>query len=68
MIFLPLLIRGISEYLIGARLVDPLGKEIHPLYVQRWRQSFIRTLSEIAGKSWQMVIDPDGARPPLSQE
>lgn len=61
-------IKGICEYLMGARLVDPLGAEIHPLYVQRWRQSFITTLGEIAKGRWQMVIDPDGAMPPLSQK
>jgi hypothetical protein len=65
---LELFIRGICEYLMGARLVDPLGKEIHPLHVQRWRQSLFRTLSAIAEEHWQMVIDPNGARPPLHQE
>jgi hypothetical protein len=61
-------VKGISEYLMGARLVDPLGKMTHPLHVQRWRQSLIRTLGEIAEENWQMVLDPDGARPPLSPE
>jgi hypothetical protein len=61
-------VKGICEYLMGARLVDPLGKKIHPLHVQRWRQSLFRTLGEIAEENWQLVIDPDGARPPLSPE
>jgi hypothetical protein len=59
-------IKGICEYLMGARLVDPLGKEIDPVSVQRWRQGFSTTLGEIAEEQWQMVIDPVGAMPPLS--
>ncbi|MDP2603616.1 MAG: hypothetical protein Q8S00_13635 [Deltaproteobacteria bacterium] len=61
-------VKDICEYLMGARLVDPLGNKIHPLHAQRWRQSLFRTLSEIAEENWQLVIDPDGARPPLSPE
>lgn len=61
-------IKGICEYLMGARLVDPLGKKVHPLHTQRWRQSFIVTLGKIESEHWQMVIDPDGAMPPLTQE
>jgi hypothetical protein len=61
-------VKGICEYLMGARLVDPLGKKIHPLHAQRWRQSLFRTLGQIAEENWQLVIDPDGARPPLSPE
>ena len=61
-------IKGISEYLMGARLVDPLGQKIQPLHVQRWRQSLFRTLGRIAEGDWQLVIDPDGARPPLRPE
>lgn len=58
--------QGIAEYLLGARLVDPLGKQEFPHLVQRWRQSFCRTLEKIAQGNWQMVIDPDGSMPPLS--
>jgi hypothetical protein len=61
-------ITGIGEYLMGARLVDPLGQQIQPLRIQRWRQSLSRTLGYIAEEHWQMVIDPDGARPPLASE
>jgi hypothetical protein len=61
-------VNGICEYLMGARLVDPLGKELQPLRIQRWRQGFSRTLGEIADQRWQMVIDPDGEGPPLAPE
>ena len=61
-------VRGISEYLLGARLVDPLGKEAFPHMVQRWRHSLFRTLGKIADEDWQMVIDPDGAAPLLSPD
>jgi hypothetical protein len=59
-------VKDISEYLMGARLVEPLGKKIDPVAVQRWRQSLFRTLGKIAEENWQMVIDPDGAKPPLT--
>jgi hypothetical protein len=36
--------------------------------VQRWRQSLFRTLGEVADENWQLVIDPDGAAPPLRPE
>jgi hypothetical protein len=61
-------VRGISEYLLGARLVDPLGKAAFPRMIQRWRQSLFRTLGEIADENWQLVIDPGGAAPPLIPE
>jgi hypothetical protein len=61
-------VRGISEYLLGARLVDSLGKAAFPRMTQRWRQSLFRTLGEIADENWQMVIDPNGAAPPLIPE
>ena len=61
-------VMGISEYVLGARLIDPLGKEAYPHMVQRWRQSLFRTLGKIADENWQLVIDPDGAAPPLSPE
>lgn len=60
--------KGICEYLMGTRLVEPLGKQIYPFHGQRWRQSLFRTLSEITKENWQMVLEPDAARPPLSQE
>lgn len=55
----------IQTYLMEARLVEPLGKQICLQMIQRWRQGFERTLGEIADERWQMVIDPDGARSPL---
>lgn len=58
----------IQTYLMEVRLVEPLGKQIYPQMIQRWRQGFERTLGEIADERWQMVIDPDGARPPLYPE
>jgi hypothetical protein len=61
-------VKAICEYVMGARLVDPLGRKIHPLHGQRWRQSLFRTLAEIAEENWQLVIDPNGARPLLSPE
>jgi hypothetical protein len=61
-------IASISEYLLGARLVDPLGKELSMHQAQRWRSSFFRRLTWIADKNWQMVIDPDGAAPPMQPE
>lgn len=67
----PLLGAFITEtcgYLMGARLVDSLGKAIQPTRTQRWRQSLFRTLDRIAEERWQLVLDADGARPPLSPE
>jgi hypothetical protein len=61
-------ISSICNYLMNARLVDPLGKELYPNEVQRWRQGFSRTLGHIAEGNWQLVIDPNGAMPPLSPE
>jgi hypothetical protein len=59
-------IAEIRDYLLGARLVDPLGRDVFPHLVQRWRQSLTTTLDRIVGERWQLVIDPNGARPPLS--
>lgn len=61
-------VKGICEYLMGARLVDSLGKQTYPHHVQRWRQSLFRTLSKIAEEHWQMVLDPIGAGPPMNPE
>jgi hypothetical protein len=60
-------IAGIRDYLLGARLVDPLGREVFPRMAQRWRQSLSRTLARIGEEHWQLVIDPNGARPLLDQ-
>jgi hypothetical protein len=59
-------IDGICEYLLGARLLEPVGKQVHPHAIQRWRQSLNKTLDRIAEEAWQLVLDPDGAAPPLS--
>jgi hypothetical protein len=59
-------VKGVSEYLLGARLVDSLGKQNYPHMVQRWRQSLFRTLDRIAEEHWQLVFDPIGARPPMT--
>ena len=61
-------ISSICNYLMNARLVDPLGKELYPNEIQRWRQGFSRTLGYIAEGKWQLVIDPVGAGPLLSPE
>ena len=61
-------ISSICDYLMNARLVDPLGKELYPNQIQRWRQGFSRTLGYITEENWQLVIDPNGAMPPLSPE
>jgi len=61
-------VEGICNYVMSARLLEPLGKEIHPHHGQRWRQGFSRTLDRIAEESWQLVLDPDGAGPLLSPE
>ena len=60
-------VKGICEYLLGARLVDPMGKEVFPHLIQRWRQSLLQTLERISEEHWQLVIDPNGARPPMNQ-
>lgn len=60
-------ITGIRDYLLGARLVDPLGKQAFPNMVQRWRQGLSTTIAMIDEEHWQLVIDPDGAAPPLDQ-
>jgi len=57
---------GLRDYIFSARLVQPLGREAQPHAVQRWRQGLIDTLGYIAGQDWQLVIDPNGARPPMS--
>ena len=61
-------VQSICNYVMNARLVEPLGKEIHPHEIQRWRQGFSRTLDQIAEENWQSVLDPNAARPPLSPE
>ncbi len=61
-------ISEIRDYLLGVRLVDPLGKEVFPHMGQRWRQSLSKTLARIREEDWQLVIDPNGARPPLDQD
>lgn len=61
-------IQGISEYLLGARLIDSLGSSAFPHITQRWRQSLHQTLGRIAEERWQLVIDPNGAAPPLSPD
>jgi len=61
-------VASICEYIMSARLVEPLGKQIHPHHGQRWRQGFSRTLERIAEESWQLVLDPDGAGPLLSSK
>lgn len=60
-------VKGICEYLLGARLVDPMGKEVFPHLIQRWRQSLFQTLGRISEEHWQLVIDPNGTRPPMHQ-
>jgi len=57
---------SICNYVMDARLLEPLGREIHPHLGQRWRQGFYKTLDRIAEESWQLVLDPNAARPPLS--
>ena len=59
-------ISEIRDYLLGARLVEPLGRDVFPNLVQRWRQGFTKTLDTIVDERWQLVIDPDGAGPLLS--
>jgi len=59
---------SVCDYLVHARLVDSLGKEALPGDLQRWRQSFLRKLGEIADERWQCVIDAEGARPPLNPD
>lgn len=61
-------VAAIRDYLLGARLVGPLGREAFPHMTQRWRQSLSKTLARIEEREWQLVIDADGARPPLSEE
>lgn len=58
----------LRDYLLGARLVGPLGREAFPHMTQRWRQSLSATLARIASHDWQLVIDADGARPPMSED
>jgi hypothetical protein len=61
-------IKEIRDYLLGARLVQPLGQEAFPHLIQRWRQSLSKTLSHIKNEEWQLVVDPNGARPPMVQD
>lgn len=61
-------ITEIRDYLLGARLVQPIGQEAFPHLIQRWRQSLSKTLSKINDEDWQLVVDPDGARPPMDQD
>jgi hypothetical protein len=58
----------IHEYLLGARLVNSLGSEMFPHLIQRWRKSFLSTLKWISDEHWQMVLDPNGAGPPMPPE
>lgn len=60
-------ITEIRDYLLGVRFVDSLGQEVFPHMMQRWRQSLSRTLAKIDNEEWQLVIDPNGARPPMNQ-
>jgi hypothetical protein len=59
-------VESICNYLMSARLVEPLGKQIHPHHVQRWRQGLLQTLERIQEEDWQLVLDPEAAQPPLS--
>lgn len=59
-------VKSISEYLLGARLVNSLGEQNYPHMVQRWRKSLFRTLDSIAEERWQMVLDPMASGPPMS--
>jgi hypothetical protein len=61
-------IAAISDYLLGARLVQSLGKEAFPHLIQRWRQSLFKTLKHIENEEWQLVIDPNGERPPMDRD
>jgi hypothetical protein len=61
-------VRELGEYIMDAHLVDPLGKEMQPHRVQRWRQGMNRSLESIASKNWQMVFDPNGAAAPMQPE
>ncbi len=57
-------VKAISDYLMGARLLDPLGRKLNP-QTQRWRTGLSRRLGWISDGNWQLVIDPDGAAPPM---
>jgi hypothetical protein len=57
-------VKAIADYLMGARLLDPVGKKLSP-QTQRWRTGLSRRLGWIAEENWQLVIDPDGAAPPM---
>jgi hypothetical protein len=59
-------INSVCNYIMDANLVEPLGKEMHPNQVQRWRQGFTKTLDQIAGENWLVVLDPNASRPPMS--
>jgi len=61
-------IRAIRDYAMNARAVEPLGMQIHPHEIQRWRQGFSKTLDYIADESWLMVLDPNASKPPMSQK
>jgi hypothetical protein len=58
-------VKAISDYLLDARLLEPLGKKLSP-QIQRWRTGLLRRLEWIAENQWQLVIDPDGAAPPMT--
>jgi hypothetical protein len=59
-------VHAVSDYFMNARVLEPLGKQIHPHKVQRWRQGFSKTLDCIASESWLLVLDPNASRPPMT--
>ena len=59
-------VRAIRDYFTNARVVESLGKQLHPHEIQRWRQSFSKTLDCIASETWQGVLDPNASKPPMS--
>jgi hypothetical protein len=61
-------VRAICDYFTNARVVESLGKQIHPHEIQRWRQCFSKTLDYIANETWQGVLDPNASKPPMSQK
>ncbi len=61
-------VRAVCDYAMTTRVLEPLGKQIHPHEVQRWRQGFSKSLDYIADESWLAVLDPNASRPPMSQK
>lgn len=62
------LVKLIHSYLVDVRVAsDPMGgyrggRFSNP---QHWRRTLLRELEAIFSESWQVVLDPNSARPPL---